>query len=394
MNYKRFLEISRDYWNKYFLMLANASSSGFIDSNGRKNLFPSILLFTKTKHHYVLELLGANERYVGLTEKSHREISINRYLNQFDTNAGHPLICFDNKGLSRVKDICLSRQADFEKLKVRFPFVDTSSWSVLVPPENTTGSLVSFGKNFESVVFEHCTLINTNLTFFRVKSILTMFVVQDSMLASSYELNLKNYLYGDNTVKGIHTCDFGKAQDLTLASQFANTYLFNGLRETTIGEFLNTHSEIINRSFKTRKYVYEPHLLWKEAHPANNDTAINPDLMVERDDGFYDIYDLKTALLNKPSITKGERNRRRFIDYVEEGVAQLANYLEYFDYSKNCHFAYEKYGVKIKNPNLVLVVGNFENANKTEIQEASRRLKNLTIIDYDSFLQLFLLSSM
>jgi hypothetical protein len=116
--------------------------------------------------------------------------------------------------------------------------------------------------------------------------------------------------------------------------------------------------------------------------------------MIERNDGFYDIYDLKTALLNKTSITKGERSRRRFIDYVEEGVAQLANYSEYFDYSKNCQFASEKYGIKVKNPNLVLVVGNFENANKTEIQEASRRLKNLTIIDYDSFLQLFLLSSL
>jgi hypothetical protein len=160
MNYKRFLEILRDYWNSYFSMLANATSRGFIDSGGKKNLFPTILLFTKTKHHYVLELLGANEKFEGLNEKSHREISINRYLNQFDTNAGHPLVCFDNKGLSRVEDICLSRQADFEKLKVRFPFVDTSSWSVLRPPENTTGSLVSFGKNFESVVFAHCTLIN------------------------------------------------------------------------------------------------------------------------------------------------------------------------------------------------------------------------------------------
>jgi hypothetical protein len=101
------------------------------------------------------------------------------------------------------------------------------------------------------------------------------------------------------------------------------------------------------------------------------------------------IYDLKTAALNKQSLTKGKRSRRRFIDYVNEGIAQLANYKEYFKFPQNQELAWEKYKVKVKTPNLVLVVGSFENANKEEIDEACLPFKNITIIDYDTFYATF-----
>jgi hypothetical protein len=131
-------------------------------------------------------------------------------------------------------------------------------------------------------------------------------------------------------------------------------------------------------------------LLWIEKLHQNKDEAINPDLLIEREDGYFDIYDLKTAALDKTSITKGNRARRRFIDYVNEGIAQLANYEEYFTFPKNQELAWQKYQVKVRNPQLVLVVGNFENVNKEEIEEASRAIRNITIIDYDTLMQLFL----
>jgi hypothetical protein len=130
---------------------------------------------------------------------------------------------------------------------------------------------------------------------------------------------------------------------------------------------------------------------WVEKVEQNKDeAAINPDLMIERDDGYYDIYDLKTAALDKFSLTKGTRARRRFIDYVNEGIAQLANYEEYFTFPANREVAWQKYRIKVEDPNLVLVVGNFDNVNRVEIDEASRGYRNITIIDYDSLMQLFL----
>lgn len=192
---------------------------------------------------------------------------------------------------------------------------------------------------------------------------------------------------------GVHTCTPEKGFALALAGQFANTYLIPRMRETTIGEFLNLQQEIIKKAIGTKKFIYEAHLPWLESHPPNTDEAINPDLMIQRDDGFYDIYELKLPLLDKKSLTKGVRKRRRFIDNVNEGVAQLANYSEYFTFEKNRELALTKYDIKVNNPNLVLVIGNYENANKDEIEEASRpQLQNISIVDYDSLLQMFLLA--
>jgi len=188
---------------------------------------------------------------------------------------------------------------------------------------------------------------------------------------------LTKNLYSEADAQGVHTCNAENGHILTVASQFASTYLFYGLRETTIGDFLNQHPEIIQKAIGTQKFIYELYLKWTEQSPENTDKAINPDLMIEHEDGFYDIYDLKTALLDKKSLTKGVRSRRRFIDYVQDGVAQLANNEEYFTYNKNREYTLNKYGIKIEKPDLALVVGNFDNVNKTEIEVYCSSLRQI-----------------
>lgn len=398
MNYKRFLEITQKKWNDYFEMVEEKISRGIIlaqlKDRKAKILFPSILLITQTKKHYMAELLGANDTFNGLILKTHKEPSIARYLNQFNTDESQPIFhtaTDDCKGIS-FADLLVCRRVDFELLKTRFPFL-TLFKTVLMHDLDASGALFSLGKNCRDVVFDNCMLVNRYLSSIRIKHILHLTLINKEMLASEYNQWLEEKLHDKNTsptFPALHVCEPQVGRSLTIASQFASTYLFYGLRETTIGEFLNQHREIIQKAVAGRNIIYEPYLKWIEKLPENTDEAINPDLMIEREDGFYDIYDLKTALLNKTSLTKGNRNRRRFIDYVEEGVAQLANYEEYFEYSENCKHALNKYEIKVKQPNLVLVVGNFDNVNKIEIEEASRKLKNITIIDYDSFLQLFL----
>ena len=177
---------------------------------------------------------------------------------------------------------------------------------------------------------------------------------------------------------------------MLVAGQMQSMYLFPDLYETTIGEFMNQHPEIIKKVFDAMSFKYEPYLEWKEHDGTVQDTAINPDLMIQRRDGYYDIYDLKTALLQKKKITKGERRRRRFIDYVEEGVSQLANYREYFRYKQNASYAKEKYGIEVKDPNLVLVVGSYDNSDPDEIIQASRKYDNVYIVDYDTICQAYI----
>ena len=145
-------------------------------------------------------------------------------------------------------------------------------------------------------------------------------------------------------------------------------------------QFYLKHSALIT--------LYTNHI-WNGFDGSHDDEekAINPDLLIRRQDGFYDIYDLKTAVLDRTRITKGAKRRRRFIDYVEEGIAQLAHYRSYFTSERNAAHAFAKYGVRVSKPNLILVVGNYDNAKPRELEEASRKLGGISIIDYDSLLQ-------
>jgi hypothetical protein len=102
---------------------------------------------------------------------------------------------------------------------------------------------------------------------------------------------------------------------------------------------------------------------------------------------------LKLPLLAKPNITKGGRSRRRFIDSVEEGVAQLAHYADYFSHEDNKRYAFERYGITVNNPLLGLIVGNEENVTKAQVDEACRRLRSFELIDYDTLLQLYIKST-
>lgn len=396
MTYKRFLEITQKNWNDYFNIVEEKSSQGILKAtlmNGEKAniLYPNILLITRTKKHYLAELLGASDTFKGLKMKVHKETSIARYLNQFNTDESQPIFASakdDCRGIS-YGNLAVCHNVDFELLMKKFPFFNLFK-TVITHRLDASGALFSVGKNCIDIVFDNCFLVNRYVNSIRVKHLLHLTIINKEMSALEYNKWLEGKLQVKEHLPGFHLCDSQFGRILTIASQFASTYLFYGLRETTIGEFLNQHHEIIQKAVGGRNIIYEPHLKWIEKSPENTDKAINPDLMIESENGFYDIYDLKTALLNKTSLTKGKRNRRRFIDYVEEGVAQLANYEEYFEFSKNCKYALDNYGIRVRKPNLVLVVGNFDNVNKTEIEEASRRLKNITIIDYDSFLQLFL----
>lgn len=306
MNYKRFLEITQKNWNDYFKMIEKKISQGIITvemRDGRKAqvLFPNILLITQTKKHYMAELLGANDTFNGLKMKVHKETSVARYLNQFNTDESQPFIATatDNCRGIGIKDLLVCHYVDFEQLKIRFPFVNLFNTRLIHHP-NASGALFSLGKNFRDVVFDNCFLINRDLSSIRIKHILHLTLINKEMLASEYDVWVKEKLYDNKTFPGYHICEPNSERSLTIASQFASTYLFYGLRETTIGEFLNQHHEIIQKAVGGRNIIYEPYLEWIEKSPEYTGEAIkpiNPDLMIEREDGFYDIYELKTALL-------------------------------------------------------------------------------------------------
>ena len=176
---------------------------------------------------------------------------------------------------------------------------------------------------------------------------------------------------------------------INTAAQFANIYLLNGLRELTIGLFIDQHEGVLTKALSCERIVSEPHVPWQVTSPDPAEKAINPDLFMVRADGSCDVFDLKLPLLDRSKLTKGKRNRRRFVDAVGEGIAQLAHYREFFSIEENRRHAEVKYDVRLDNPRFGLIVGNHENLVPEHAEEASRQLGEFLILDYDSLLQLF-----
>jgi len=387
MLFEEFTPIIESWWNEYLTKIVTYQKIGVVNSGNKKILFPNILLVTEANNFYIAELIGANKEFSGLNIRKHKENSIYRYLNQFDDSSpDFPLFILNSAGVS-FRFLCLAREADFKIVKNRFPFIELYQ-SRLSSSHKGRGSVFLFGEDFSSCCIENSVLVNNCENMFRCKNILELFIFKKDISKNEVVEFFENTTSG-GAIKGIHTVSEGEMESLIIGGHLQSMYLFPKLRETTLGDFIRLHPDVIKKAFKTSHFVYEPYLKWIEHNGAVTDVAINPDLLVRRDDGFYDIYDFKTAVLMRKNITKGERRRRRFIDYVEEGVAQLSNYREYFDYPKNREFAKTKYGIEVKNPKLVLLVGSWENTNANQIYEACRKYKNVSIIDFDTFTHLF-----
>lgn len=389
MLYEKFLEKISSMWKAYFVQVEGARRDGRLEpSEGYRIFFPNMMVVTSCEGYFVCELVGVDEVYGGLSVRRHKGKTIYGYLSQFDDSKPDPMFFIEKS--ATFSNLVLSQKADIVEVGKRFPSAELYGSCAI--RDNGRGSALDFGSGFEFCFIDNCVLINAHEQLVRCKNILHVFICKKSINNAEIEECFREYFNGP--VKGVHNVNSDSVALQLVAGQLQNMYLWKGLHETTLGEFLKLHPDVVKKAFKADSFYYEPYLKWVEHDGSCTDDAINPDLIVVRVDGCCDIYDLKTALLDRRSVTKGERRRRRFIDYVEEGIAQLANYREYFEYSANAEHAFEKYGMKVTSPDLVLVVGNWDNTSPHEVLEASRRYPEIRIIDYDTLCHLFLSSDL
>ena len=103
--------------------------------------------------------------------------------------------------------------------------------------------------------------------------------------------------------------------------------------------------------------------------------------------------EVKLPLLRRTSLTTGGHRRRRFITAVADGIAQLANYKEYFSFEVHNNLLHDRYSVLIDEPRSILLIGSSENYDEAEVVQAQRMLQPFELIDYDTVRALFLARS-
>lgn len=395
MEFDEFCKTHTEAWGRYLSRVYSTIAKGKTKLGEGILLFPNMVLYTETDDHYLAELFGASQKYKRLVPKRHKESSALKYLYQFADTEENPLFALNARNWF-LKSLLLSRDIDANRVKERFEFDPYEAYPTRLSMTKEGGCLVSFGPEFQSCYLDNCLLINTCEQIYRIKPILNLTVVSKALTAPDFLEDMKSkHVWPVKTTQelvGISYCSSRTASARILSGQFANLFLVPSQEERNIGKFLHQNPDFVRHALGCVDFLYEQPLEWKEGNLDSDEKYIQPDLLLKRADDYWDICDLKRPMLDKAKITKGKQSRRRFIDYVQEGIAQLANYEYYFGFPANVAYAIKKYQVLVESPRLLLVVGNYENADISEVREAARMLKtNYAIIDYDTLNANFLL---
>jgi len=233
----------------------------------------------------------------------------------------------------------------------------------------------------------NCLVANSLGNVVRARYI-NLFLVIPAELESQEAINaLRELVRIQGDLPGVQIVSRGHQEAIAQAGQLANLYL-RGVHETVLTQFLEEHSEIIQRALGAKQIFFQPLLAWHEGNEDPSEAAIQPDIIMRRSDGQWFIIDFKLPLLTKSTITTGGHKRRRFIYTVADGVAQLHNYRVFFEYRTNREAAVSVLGDEVRDAQLILIVGTSENVDLTEVDEAMRPLKPVEILDYDTLIRM------
>jgi hypothetical protein len=279
-----------------------------------------------------------------------------------------------------------------ERAEQRYPLLLSLNETALAHTGDI-GRCVDIPPDVGRIVFGDLTLVNSKDGIVRARRINVAVVVRKDDDVDAYRRYLSREVSrGDAWIDaGVTVVLRGEEEAVVTAGNLSNLYLMDGLHETELGKFLQEHDDIILSALQYQAAMHQPILEWVEGNPDPQERSVQPDLLLRRLDGTWDICDLKLGLVDKRSITVGRRRRRDVRSEVSAGISQLANYREYFQYPANRKFALEAYGVEVVNPTLILIVGTQENVDATQVAEAMRPYdSSVEILDWDTLLELYL----
>lgn len=120
--------------------------------------------------------------------------------------------------------------------------------------------------------------------------------------------------------------------------------------------------------------------------PRSDGGWYEPDFLLERPDGLFEILDLKTP--QEKLITSRRKSRERFYSKIEDYISQVEEYAEYFNNSECRDLVRVNYSLDVQtSPEITIIVGIDRNVNKKLLHQLlSRRTHRPHIFTYDDVL--------
>lgn len=388
MDSKDFIRTCADTIEAWLRKVARRISTGELSASGPFS-FPTVLRAAETPHHFIAELCGATASRDPNKLRLERPTTIERvadattYFNgEFaseDLSTGMLVNQFGNNWLS---GLTLTTEIDSEmfRRKVNFDIPGTVLKCNPPIPLQILPTADWFG-------LQNVTVLRTEGVRLLFRTISTAICVRkqtdsgalQSWILQQFDSQLQNGCPVALNLFSASARDFGR-ELCSLADQ--------NISESILDRFINSHGHHFQRALGYKGYLAQPRLEWTQRQPTDPHESI-PDYMLRRSDGHWDILDLKRGVIRNKSIVRGLPARPRFIDYVNEMIAQLARYESYFERPENAELARRQLGVVVNKPRLFGIVGNFDSFDIKEVRLAMTPYKdNLVVMSYDDIVGL------
>ena len=399
MNSEQFIKGVHVFFTKWLNNVNIAIKNGQIRISGKYS-FTNILRVAESTNHYICELYGSKEYPLGqrisldIPTKTEKVVNTTSYFvpgTNINDSMTAPCTMFSSG--SAAINARLATKFDFDTVNkaLNLPkFVPNLSWDVAEIP-----LAVLPRTNYAYLV--NVELIRTdNLKIF-YRTIPSAFIVQKSVAdAGLYDwlnktcsdLVQRGIIIGINPIADAPIEHFSN-QLLSLANQSVN--------ESYIDNFLLENSDYFANALGYQRALSQKVLSWLERTDIDPYES-KPDYLMERKDGYFDILDLKKGVIPYSSVTKhiksGKDGKARisFNSYVTDLIAQLQDYERFFRYEENSKWALKEYRIKVKNPRLIGIVGNYNNFDNDEVKYAIEpyrdKIKIISYIGLVNFLKL------
>lgn len=156
--------------------------------------------------------------------------------------------------------------------------------------------------------------------------------------------------------------------------RFEQLLLKEDIREPELQTYFEENPELLYMGTRYRRIISHPILKRK------GKSDLIPDFLLERvNDGYCDILDIK---LPDKKIMVGQEDRRHFSSNIEEALAQVSEYREYFNENRNREEVEKKYNIKILKPNVLVLIGDSTNVDTEELIKIKDRRKDGEVITF------------
>lgn len=390
MNFEEFTDVCRHFFQDWLNWLHQNFQNGNMKITGTYS-FANIVQIAQSPTHFIVELQGAKKYYpnqkinLEILKKSREVASTTSYFTSGDeiTDTTKPTVDFGVEKSSWSGGY-IANNFDADLFAKKFGFATPHTGLHIFDAEIP----IQIRPEANFIAFNNIDFIRSTGPRIWFRTVVSAFVIQKSVSRKAFinwlleecNSNLRNrWAVGMTVGVDSSTQQFAK-QLLSLSNQ--------NVKEASLDKFIQKHAEHFASVLDYKQLLSQKTLKWIDRQDFDP-VESRPDYLMERDDGYFDILDLKTGCTKLQSLTKGGQARIRFTDYVDELIAQLVTYERYFDSQENREWAYRELGIRTKDITLIGVVGNQNNLVRNEVDVVLQRYKNkLFVLSYNDILSI------